>query len=98
GSVLAIEGRNLEKSHWSARSSRQAITKGATHLQLAWRLDFTRIYSLFADLGLPQNFVPRSDESSVNERRMVWRYEARHAVPAKRPSDRRPSNIKPRRP
>src|SRR5262249_18459921 len=64
------ERRNLEKSRWSARSSRQAITKGATRLQLAWRLDFTRIYSLFADLDPPQNFALRSDESSVNERQM----------------------------
>jgi hypothetical protein len=31
------------------------------------------IYGLFADLDPPQNFALRTDESSVNERQMVWR-------------------------
>ena len=30
-------------------------------------------YGLFADLDPPQNFALRSDESSVNDRQMVWR-------------------------
>jgi len=29
------------------------------------------IYGLFADLDPPQNFAPRADEGSVNERQMV---------------------------